>query len=157
MALLPFAIDPFGRFRPILNHILLDHCLSSHIQFPPSKPNASAMYLQIMTFSCPKGILTLIDHRWKTLQTRQFFGHSYNASTPSITTLQRIGLCLSKSFASHIRYYAFKRSRDPSSSNRDTSTTSRPHHCLNTSTCSCPPSTELVPIYNDHPTVDAGA
>ena len=59
MALLPFAINPFVRFGPILHHFLLDHRPSSHLKFPPSHPNASSMYSRIMSFPCPTGILPL--------------------------------------------------------------------------------------------------
>ena len=149
MALLLFAIDPFGRFGPILRHFLLDHRPLSHLTFPPSRPNATAMYSRIMTFPCPKGILPLADLHWPTTQSRQFFGHSYTAPTPSISTLQDLGLCLSKAFASHIRF-ALKRTCDPPPLWETTilSEFRSTHHLP------LPPSSPLavpVPIYIDHP------
>ena len=103
MVLLPFAIDPFGRFGPILRHFLFNTAPHQHITFHPSRPNATKMYRRIMTLPCPKGVLPLADHHWKHTRTREFFGHSYSSPTPSITTLQNIGLCISKAFATHIR------------------------------------------------------
>ena len=103
MVLLPFAFDPLGRFGPILRHFLLNSTPHQHLDFHPSRPNATKMYKRIMTFPCPKGILPLADHNWTHSRTREFFGHSYSSPTPSITTLQDIGLCLSKAFATHIR------------------------------------------------------
>ena len=100
---LPFAIDPFGCFGPILRHFLFNTAPHQHITFHPSRPNATKMYRRIMTLPCPKGVLPLADHHWKHTRTREFFGHSYSSPTPSITTLQNIGLCISKAFATHIR------------------------------------------------------
>ncbi len=96
MVLLPFAIDSFGRFGPILRHFLFNTAPRQHITFHPSRPNATKMYKRIMTLPCPKGVLPLADHHWIHTRTREFFGHSYSSPTPSITTLQNIGLCISK-------------------------------------------------------------
>jgi len=67
-------------------------------------PNATSMYNKITHFPGPKGILKLADHNWKLTQTRQFYRHSYSAPTPTINTLQQIGLTITKAFAIHIRY-----------------------------------------------------
>jgi hypothetical protein len=72
---------------------------------PPSRPHAAEMYKRISTFSSPTGILQLANHNWTIHQPHHFFGHSYSSpTTPSISTLQALGLCISKSFAAHIRY-----------------------------------------------------
>ena len=61
------------------------------------------MYHKITHFPSPKGILKLADHNWKLTQMLQFCGHSYSAPTPTIDTLQQIGLTITKDFAIHIR------------------------------------------------------
>jgi hypothetical protein len=81
MVLLPFAFDPLGRFGPILRHFLLNSTPHQHLDFHPSRPNATKMYKRIMTFPCPKGILPLADHQWTHSRTREFFGHSYSSPT----------------------------------------------------------------------------
>ncbi len=57
-----------------------------------------------------------INESWRSLaqraigntRTRDFFRHSYSSPTPSITTLQDIGLCISKAFAAHIHNATWK-------------------------------------------------
>ncbi len=104
MILIPIAIDPFGRFGPILQTFLYDTQPTNPITFTPTKPNATSMYHKITHFPSPKGILKLANHNWKLTQTRGFYGHSYSAPTPMINTLQQIGLTITKAFAIHIRY-----------------------------------------------------
>jgi hypothetical protein len=101
MALLLFAINPFGRLGPILHHFLFNKHPDVPHWFPPTKPNATAIYSRIMTFPSPKEILKLADHNWRSTRPRQFFGHSYLSPTPAIHTLQELGLCLAKSFSAH--------------------------------------------------------
>jgi len=52
---------------------------------------------------CPLGILTSVDIRWTQSASptrRTFFGNSYTAPTPSLHTLQLIGLSISKAYSS---------------------------------------------------------
>jgi hypothetical protein len=103
MILIPIAIDPFGRFGPILQTFLCDTQPTNPITFTPTKPNATSMYHKITHFPSPKGILispTIIE----LTQTRRFYWHSYSAPTPTINTLQQIGLTITKAFAIHSRY-----------------------------------------------------
>ncbi len=102
MILIPLAIDPFGQFRPILQHSLFNTPPTNPITFTNTKPNATLMYSNIMQFPSPKGVLTLANHNWKTTSTRQFYGHSYSAPNPTITALQQLGLTITKTFALHI-------------------------------------------------------
>jgi hypothetical protein len=74
------------------------------------------MYNKITHFPSPKGTLKLADHNWKLTQTQRFYGHSYSAPTPTIHTLQQIGLTITKAFAIHIRY-AQRRFLDHSTTN----------------------------------------
>jgi hypothetical protein len=61
MALLSFAIDPFGHLGPILHHFLFDKYPNIPLRFPPMKPNTTAMYSRIMMFPSLKGIFKLAD------------------------------------------------------------------------------------------------
>jgi hypothetical protein len=57
MVLLPFVIDPHGRWGPILQHFLsiLDKALDYN--FPQHQPNAQNMFTISTTHPCPIGIL----------------------------------------------------------------------------------------------------
>ena len=60
------------------------------------------MYKRASQPPCPFGILTSADLRWKQSASptrRTFFGNSYTAPTPSLHTLQLLGLSISKSKA----------------------------------------------------------
>jgi hypothetical protein len=113
MLLFPFAIDPLGRFGPILQHFLFDIPPTTPLQFSPSKPNATKMYNRFMHFPSPKGILKLAKQNWSNLKSQQFYGHSYSAPTPTIATIQQLGLTILKAFAHHIRYASRKFSDHP--------------------------------------------
>ncbi len=108
MLLIPFAIDPLGRFGPLLQHFLFGHHPAPLLRFPPSRPNATQMYTKLLQYSSPKGILRLANHNWSLHPTQHFYGHSYLAPTPSITTVQSLGVSLTKAFAHHIRYASQK-------------------------------------------------
>jgi hypothetical protein len=89
---------------PILRHFLIGTRPTAPLSFPPSWPHAAEMYKCITTFPSPTGILQLSNHTWTIQQPCCFFGHSYSSPTPSISTLQALGHCISKSFAAHIHY-----------------------------------------------------
>ena len=108
MLLLPFAIDPFGRFGPLLEHFLFGSHNSPAISFPASKPNATKMYSRLLQYPSPKGVLLLAEHNWRNSPTRRFYDNSYLAPTPSITTIQKLGLSVTKAFALHIQYASRK-------------------------------------------------
>jgi hypothetical protein len=98
MILIPIAIDPFGRSGPILQTFLYDTQPTNPITFTPTKPNATSMYHKSHTFQAQKASSnspTIFGN---------FYGHSYSAPTPTINTLQQIGLTITKAFAIHIRY-----------------------------------------------------
>jgi hypothetical protein len=66
-------------------------------KFKKHRPNAKAMYERATSTPAPCGILNEADNNWKQAQktqptTRRFFGNSYMAPTPSITTIQQIGI-----------------------------------------------------------------
>ncbi len=69
MILIPIAIDPFGRFGPILQTFLYDTQPTNPITFTPTKPNTTTMYHKITHFPSPKDTLKLADHNWKLTQT----------------------------------------------------------------------------------------
>jgi len=108
MLLIPFAIDPLGRFGPLLQNFLFGQHAAPQLRFPPSRPNATQMYTKLLQYPSPKGILLLVNHNWSLHPTRRFYGHSYLAPTPSITTVQSLGVSLTKAFAHHVRYASQK-------------------------------------------------
>ncbi len=103
MILIPFAIDPHGRWGPIFDNFLFNSKCSSNYTFPESRPNAKLMFCRATTQPCPLGILKTADHIWKNTKNRQFFGYSYTAPSPSLYTIQKLGLGITKAFTTHIR------------------------------------------------------
>ena len=71
--------------------------------FPRHRPNAQIMCSRSITHPCPIGILRTADTYWKTNKTRHFFGNSYSSPTPSIYTIQQLGLGITKAYSTHIR------------------------------------------------------
>ena len=103
MILLPFAIDPFGRWGPILQNFLLRSETTLEYKFHATRPNAKIMFHKATSDPCPIGILRTADHVWKHTKQRNFFGYSYTAPTPSIFTIQQLGLGTTKALTTHIR------------------------------------------------------
>ncbi len=103
MILLPFAIDPFGRWGPITRTFLTGNGTNTTYTFPVNRPNAATMFKRATTTPCPTGILRTADANWKSNRTRTFYGFSYTSPTPSIHTLQQLGLGITKAFSLHIR------------------------------------------------------
>jgi hypothetical protein len=102
MLLIPFAIDPLGRFGPLLQHFLFGRHPAPLLWFPPSRPNATQMYTQLLQYPSPKGILLLANHIWLLHPTQHLYGNSYLAPTPSIITVQSLGVSLTEAFTHHI-------------------------------------------------------
>ncbi len=102
MVLLPFAIDPHGRWGPILQHFLSLSDKALDYNFPQHRPNARNMFTISTTYPCPIGILRTADSIWKSNKMQQFFGYSYSSPTPSIFTIQQLGLGSTKAFTAHI-------------------------------------------------------
>jgi len=110
MVLIPFTIDPHGRFGPMLqafltttNHPPQKPWRTTHSNTKYHRPNANLMYSRASNPPCPLGILTSADIKWsesQSLTRRSFFGHSYTAPTPSIHTMQLLGLSISKAYCS---------------------------------------------------------
>jgi hypothetical protein len=96
MLLIPCAIDPLGRFGPLLQNFLFGQHSAPQLRFPPSRPNATQMYNKLLQYPSPQGILLLANHNWSLYPTRRFYRHSYLAPTPSITTVQSLGVSLIK-------------------------------------------------------------
>jgi hypothetical protein len=103
MILLPFAIDPHGRWGPILENFLSHSSTNLEYKFNANRPNAKIMFTRATTEPCPLGILRTADHIWKQNKQQQFFGFSYTSPTPSIYTTQKLGLGITKAFTTHIR------------------------------------------------------
>jgi hypothetical protein len=104
MLLIPFAIDPLGRFGLLLQHFLFGHHPAPIFRFPLSRPNATQTYTKLLQYPSPKGILLLANHNWSLHPTQHFYEHFYLAPTPSITTVQSLGVSFTKAFAHPIRY-----------------------------------------------------
>ena len=110
MVLIPFSIDPWAQFDPMLQAFLTTThhprqkpwCIThSHSKY--HQPNANLMYECASQPPCPLRILTSADIRWtqSASPTRgTFFGNSYTAPTLSLHTLQLIGLSISKAHSS---------------------------------------------------------
>jgi len=103
MILIPIAIDPHGRCGPITENFLNLLNRDLNYTFPAHRPNAATMFMKSTHAPCPIGILRTADKVWKLSKTRQFFGRSYTAPTPSIYTIQQMGLGITKAFTVHIR------------------------------------------------------
>jgi hypothetical protein len=124
MVLIPFKIDPWAQFSPMLQAFLTTtHHLRFQKPWPTSqtnnkyhRPNANLMYKCASQQPCPFGILASAGLRWSqsTAPTRQtFFGNSYTAPTPSLHTLQHLGLSISKAYSSLLCNATRKRQLHP--------------------------------------------
>jgi hypothetical protein len=111
MILTPVAIDAHGRVGPMFRQNLYGTPppdIPSRKQFKPNRPNAQAMYVRATTLPAPIGIFIEADQRWKQLQSdnpqhcQKFYGLSHFAPTPSITTIQQLGLGITHAFSTLI-------------------------------------------------------
>jgi hypothetical protein len=110
MVLIPFTIDPLAQFGLMLQAFLTTThhphqkpWRTTHTNTKYHRPNANLMYKCASQPPCPLGILTSADLCWSqsSSPTRQtFFGNSYTSPTPSLYTLQLIGLSIPKEFSS---------------------------------------------------------
>jgi hypothetical protein len=53
MLLILFAMDPLGRFGPLLHNFLFGHHPAPQLWFPPSRPNATQMYTKLLQYPSP--------------------------------------------------------------------------------------------------------
>jgi hypothetical protein len=67
MVLIPLAIDPFGRFGPLLQHFLFNIPPTTPITFTNAKPNATLMYSKIMQRSPYPSQPQLENHKHTTI------------------------------------------------------------------------------------------
>ena len=75
---------------------LIEGCCSG----APSFSFLGAMYDRTTTLPAPIGIFIKTDQRWKQLQAEQkFYRLSHYAPTPSITTIQQLGLVIVHAFS----------------------------------------------------------
>ncbi len=110
MVLIPFTIDPWAQFGPMLqafltttHHPRQKPWCTTHTNANYHRPNANLIYKQASQPPCPCGILASADLRWSqsASPTRQiFFGNSYTSPTPGLYTLQIIRISISKAFSS---------------------------------------------------------
>jgi len=106
-------MDANGRLGPMIQYTLygtIPPPIPHRKQFKINRPNAKkAMYERATSTPAPGGILLVLeaDHNWKHTQkkqsnTRRFFGRSYMAPIPSITTIQQIGIGIAHAYSSLI-------------------------------------------------------
>ena len=110
MVLIPITIDPFARFGPMFQSFLTSTesrpqkpWFTTHRNNKFNRPYANLMYEHASKPPCTLGILTSADFFWKQSNSptrRTFYGNSYTAPTPSIHTIQQLGLAISKSYSS---------------------------------------------------------
>ena len=108
--LIPIAMDANGRLGPMIQYTLYGTVpppIPPRKQFKINRPNAKAMYERATSIPAPSGILLEADYYWKHTQKtqststiRRFFGRSYMAPTPSITTIQQIGIGIAHAYSS---------------------------------------------------------
>ena len=104
MVLIPFAVDPHGRWGPMMHNFLFRHVPRAPIRFGRDKPRAAAMHDRATSWSCPAGIAADAKHRWRSgAADKPFYGHSHTAPTPREYTLQQLGLVIVKAMAVHLR------------------------------------------------------
>jgi hypothetical protein len=103
MILLPFTLDSHGRLGPIMNNFLIPSSTPLNYTFMAHLPNAQKMAYKATHDPCPIGILRTADAIWKQNKTRTFYGYSYTAPTPSIYTIQQLGLGITKGFTILLR------------------------------------------------------
>ncbi len=111
--LFPVAIDPLGGTGPMFDKFLLGRDPRTSPTFPDWRPNAAEMYRRATNFPCPLDILTCASVNWQQTKTRRFYGHSYTAPNPTISTVQQIGLSITKAFALHLRNSTRKMNAHP--------------------------------------------
>jgi hypothetical protein len=108
MVLIPFTIDPWVQFGPMLQAFpTTPHYphqkpwCTTHTNTKYHCPNANLMYKKASQPPCPVGILTSANlHRSQSSPTHQiFFGNSYTAPTSSLYTLQLLRLSIFKAFS----------------------------------------------------------
>ena len=109
MVLIPIAIDPHGRWGPMTENFLRLTLSPLHYTFRSNRPNALNMFKRATTSPSPIGILRTADSVWKSTKQRPFFGYTHTSPTPSIFTIQKLGLGITKAFALHIRNASGKR------------------------------------------------
>ena len=65
MLLIPFTLDPHGRWGPLMQNFLCQTTHNLQYTFRANKPNAAAMISKITSHPCPTGILKTADAIWK--------------------------------------------------------------------------------------------
>ena len=103
VVLLPLAVDPLGKWGPMMDRFLFGTDARRDFSLPTSHPNGRIMLRRAQSPECPTGVLVTASLNWKRHGTRKFYGHTYTAPTPREYTLQQLGLTVSKALALHLR------------------------------------------------------
>ncbi len=102
-ALFAFIVDPHGHWGPVTKKILLPITIESGTKFLPNKPSAQSMYYRSTCSPCPTAILQTANIHWECNNTHKFFDRSLTSPTPTIHTIQQLGLGILQVFATHQR------------------------------------------------------
>ncbi len=101
--LLPFAINPHGRWGPITQFFLNTPMTPSNaLHLPTTRPHANTMYHWATTFPAPSNILHSANKYWKCNKAWRYYGHLHSALTLEIHTLHNLGLGIVKAFSIHM-------------------------------------------------------
>jgi hypothetical protein len=102
--LYPIAIDKDGGIGPLGRLFLLgEQPRKPQKPFPEWRPHATTMYRRITDTRAPQGVANTANAHWRATRSRPFFGHSYTAPTPREFLMQKLGLCITKAMALHLR------------------------------------------------------
>ena len=102
--LTPLAIDPHGKWGPMMDCFLFDRFPDCPIEFSVGRPNAAAMYQMATAHPAPRGIVNQAHQNWLTVRHRRtFFGGSHTIPTPEIFAYAKLGLTITKALALHVR------------------------------------------------------
>ena len=113
IVLIPMAIDPHGKWGPLMDIFLFGYGGRKPINIPATHPHAAQMLKRATTAPCPSGIITTASVKWKQARTRRFYGHSHTAPTPYEHTVQQLGLVVTRAYALHLRNSTRKMGKHP--------------------------------------------
>ena len=101
--LIPMAIDPHGKWGPMMENSLFGFSPRKNLTFTEIRPNARHMYERATTYPCPIGIVNKACSNWAREPSRQFYGHTYSTLSPKEHIQQQLGLVIVKAVALHLR------------------------------------------------------
>ena len=101
--LITAAIDPYGKWGPVLNSLLVGYRSNTPLMFNRGNPAAAEMYERTTTHPCPIGIIKQATKNWRSTKPTMFYGGSYSAPTPQEWFLQEFDLLIIEAFSIHLQ------------------------------------------------------